>query len=295
MGEVAIESLAARADHIRLFFAMSSTNFAFSSPARTARVPRANPGLQLHAPARPGLLSWLGSLERGSVPDVSILVVEDDISSQRAMRNVLDAEGWRVRIVPAPSQVMAELARGVWDLVIVNAAMIDPRGPLFAILRELTLADSEDDAEAETQSDGVKTDKPGLVGDDPKPAPPAHRRLRVLFLIPADSKDVQPIIEREGLPYTAKPYNLHEFLEKVSDLLIEGGAIDSPIRTIREFVTLRQRRAFRRPRRDSRSGAMFAPREDYQMTEEEMAEWERQEEEERKKRRKQQQEREHLG
>jgi PleD family two-component response regulator len=237
-----------------------------------------------------------GELWRRSVPDVSILVVEDDIASQRAMRNVLDAEGWRLRIVPAPSQVMAELARGVWDLVIVNADLIDPRGPLFAILRELTLADEEDDAEREPQPDGDNSDRPRLIVDEPRAARPSRRRLRVLFLIPASAaKDVQPIIEREGLPYTAKPYNLHEFLEKVSDLLIEGGAIDSPIRTIREFVTMRKRRTARRPRRDSRSGAMFAPREDYQMTEEEMAEWERQEEEERKKRRKQQQEREHLG
>jgi hypothetical protein len=38
---------------------------------------------------------------------------------------------------------------------------------------------------------------------------------------------------------------------------------------------------------------MFASREDYQMTEEELTDWERQEEEERKKREKEQKEREH--
>jgi CheY-like chemotaxis protein len=228
------------------------------------------------------------------VPEVSILVVDDDVASQRAMRNVLDAEGWRVRIVPVASQVLSELARGVWNLVIVNAALTDPRGPVFAVLRELALAEAE--PEASPTLDKVTSDEPGLISEGLAPAPVTRRRIRVLFLIPASiSREVQPIIEREGLPYTAKPYNLHEFLEKVSDLLLEGGAIDSPIRTIREFVSLRKRRTTRRPRRDSRSGAMFAPREDYQMTEEEMAEWERQEEEDRKKRRKQQTEREHLG
>jgi hypothetical protein len=40
---------------------------------------------------------------------------------------------------------------------------------------------------------------------------------------------------------------------------------------------------------------MFASREDYQMTEEEMADWERQEEEDRKKREKEQLERLHRG
>lgn len=228
------------------------------------------------------------------MPEVNILIVDDDIASQRAMRSVLDAEGWRVRIVPAASQAMPELARGVWNLVIVNAALTDPRGPLFAILRDLAMADVE--IEEPRASDTEASSEPGLITEPSEPAPSTRRRLRVLFLIPASvSKELQPIIEREGLPYTAKPYNLHDFLEKVSDLLLEAGAIDSPIRTIREFFTARKRRTVRRTRRDGRSGAMFAPREDYQMTEEEMAEWERQEEEERKKRRKQQTEREHLG
>lgn len=227
------------------------------------------------------------------MPEVSILILDDDIASQRAMRNVLDAEGWRVRIVPNAAQAMSELARGVWNLAIVNAALTDPGGPLFAILRDLALADAE---EEESAPQSEPDSEPGLIAESAQPAGPPRRRLRVLFLIPvAVSRKMQPIIEREGLPYTAKPYNLHDFLEKVSDLLLEAGAIDSPIRTIREFFTARKRRTLRRPRKDGPSGAMFAPREDYQMTEEEMAEWERQEEEDRKKRRKQQQERGRLG
>lgn len=227
--------------------------------------------------------------------EISILVVEDDLPSQRALRNVLDAEGWHVRIVTA-QQVLPELARGGWNLVIANAAMTDPRGPLFAILRDLTLADSEHDAdEAPTEEVAEDPGAERVIVERAEPPVRTGQGIRVLFLVPsAVSKHIQPILEREGLPYALKPYNLHDFLEKVSDLLLESGAIDAPIRSIRDFAP-RRRPSTRRVRRDTRNTGMFAPREDYQMTEEEMAEWERQEEAEIKKRRKEQEEREHLG
>jgi hypothetical protein len=50
----------------------------------------------------------------------------------------------------------------------------------------------------------------------------------------------------------------------------------------------------RRVAREGRRGTMFASREDYQMSEEELIEWEKQEEEERKKREKEKKDREHL-
>ena len=77
------------------------------------------------------------------MPEVGILIVDDDVASQRALKNVLDSEGWRVRIVPAASDALAELAAGGWNLAIVNVALADVRGPLFAILRELAQAESE--------------------------------------------------------------------------------------------------------------------------------------------------------
>lgn len=227
--------------------------------------------------------------------EISILVVEDDNPSQRAIRNVLDAEGWHVRIVSA-QQVLPELARGAWNLVIVNAALTDPRGPLFAILRDLTLADAEreiDEPPAEEITDNLGADR--VIVEQRKLPARVGQGIRVLFLVPsAVSKHMQPILEREGLPYALKPYNLHDFLEKVSDLLLEAGAIDAPIRSIRDLAPLK-RPLTRRVRRPDRNTGMFAPRDDYQMTEEEMAEWERQEEAEIKKRRKEQEEREHLG
>ena len=238
--------------------------------------------------------------------EVGILIIDDDIASQSALKNVLDSEGWRVRIVPLARNALRELARGEWDLVIANIALTDMHGPVFAILRELALADPQltppaDEAAGPAQPPSEKLPANANRDSDADPAETrsngnGHRkRLRVLYLVPALAvKDVQPVLEREGLPYTLKPYHLHEFLEKVSELLLEAGAIEDPIRSMRSFVTAKKR-SRRRTSRDSRRGTMFASREDYQMTEEELAEWERQEEEERKKREKEQKNREHLG
>ena len=208
--------------------------------------------------------------------EIGILIIDDDIVSQRALKNVLDSEGWRVRIVPLASHAMAELATGEWNLVIVNVALTDVRGPLFSILRDL--AQGEADAPEEANLDVAKP-----------------KRIRVLFLVPLlASKDVLPVLESEGLPYSLKPYHLHDFLEKVSELLLEAGALAEPIRGIGDFIAGRRQRA-RRHGQSTRRNAMFASREDYQMTEEEMVEFERQEEEDRKKREKAQKDREHVG
>jgi hypothetical protein len=227
------------------------------------------------------------------VAEVSILIIDDDIASQGALKNVLDSEGWRVRIAPLASHALSDLAHGGWNLVIVNIALTDVRGPIFALLRELALADPLASTQDAHDSPHPEQDP----GEPPNGRPEAkpHSGLRVLFLVPVLAlKEVQPVLEREGLPYTIKPYHLHDFLEKVSELLVESGAIEEPIRSMRDFGASRNR-ASRRKGRDSRRGTMFASREDYQMTEEELAEWERQEEEERKKRQREQKDREHAG
>jgi CheY-like chemotaxis protein len=216
--------------------------------------------------------------------EVGILIIDDDIASQRALKHVLDSEGWRVRIVPLASQALAELASGAWNLVIVNVALIDVRGPLYAILKELAQAEM-DDASLEEGPPENAIEGPVAV---------SRRHLRVLFLVPSFfAKQVHPVLERDDLPHSPKPYHLHDFLEKVSELLVEAGAIAEPIRSIGGFASGRKVLRARRVARDSRRGAMFASREDYQMTEEELTDWERQEEEERKKREKEQKEREH--
>ena len=98
-------------------------------------------------------------------------------------------------------------------------------------------------------------------------------------------RHAQPILEQESLPYLIKPYHLHDFLGKVSELLVETGTLVDPIRGIGDFSGAGRRQREARKRRSS----MFAARDDYQMLE-----WERSEEEERKKREKEIWDREHL-
>jgi CheY-like chemotaxis protein len=220
------------------------------------------------------------------VEQVGILLVDDDVTSQQALKSVLDSEGWRVRIVPKANEALGELATGGWDLAIVNVALADPRGPLFAILRELAQAQIDAPNPGAASSDGTNPDAANPA-ENTLDTPP-QKRIRVLFLVPLlMAKDVQPILEREGLPHAPKPYHLHDFLERVSELLLESGAIAEPIRGVGGFTERKTRRR-QRFGRGTRAGAMFAPRDDYQMTEEEMNEWERQEEEQRKKRQKDQ-------
>jgi DNA-binding response OmpR family regulator len=210
------------------------------------------------------------------VAEVGILIIDDDIGSQRALKNVLDSEGWRVRLAPLASEAMSELASGQWNLVIVNIALTDVRGQLFSILKELAQTESYPAPQVENE------------------APP--KRIRVLFLVPLlAAKQAQPILEQEGLPYSLKPYHLHDFLEKVSELLVESGALAEPIRSMGDFSALKKRQRKILNSRDSRRGTMFASREDYQMSEEELLEFEKQEEEQRKKREKELHDRQHLG
>lgn len=205
--------------------------------------------------------------------EVGILIVDDDVASQNALKSVLDSEGWLVRIVPEARQALAELATGAWNLAIVNVAVASVNGPLFAILRELSDVGARANGE---RSDG------------------AAKKFSVLFLVPGQLAAATPFLEAEGLSYSLKPYHLHDFFEKVSELLVESGSIEEPIRTMGNSGLKKTSKQRLRTGRHARRGAMFASREDYQMTEEEMAEYERQEEEDRKKREKERKDRECL-
>jgi DNA-binding response OmpR family regulator len=197
------------------------------------------------------------------MPSVGILIVDDDRSSQTALRELLDSEGWCVGIVP-----LAELAGGDWSLVIANVSLTGLEGPLFSTLREL--------AQAAPLEDG-------------------HKRARVLFLVPELAGALaQPVLEREHLPYALKPFHLHDFLEKVSDLLMETSAIAAPIRHVRpDFAARGAVRKLGRAEREktgpqaaTRATNMFATRDDYQMTEEEIMEYEKEEAAETQRRKK---------
>lgn len=186
---------------------------------------------------------------------VNILVLDEEGPAAVALRQMLDSEGWRVRVTADTKQLLAELRVGVWSLVIANVALLDVDSPGFFMLREISAVPVEEGG-----------------------------RLRCLFLIPEmNGSQYVRTIEQARLPYVVRPYHLHDFLEKVSDLLVEVKAIDAPLRQVRyEFGGLRKKK-----RQAAKTNSMFAARDSYSYTEEELAEYERQESElNRNKRRK---------
>jgi len=178
---------------------------------------------------------------------VGILVLDYDAQGGSAVKQILDSEGWRVRLVHDTKLLLAELKTGEWSLVIANAALTGVEGPAFVTLQELA---------------SVPTDDGG--------------RVRVLYIIPElSSTQYVAHLELARLPYVVRPYHLHDFLEKVSDLLVEVKAIEAPIRQVRrEFGALRKKK-----KQSGRSTSMFASRDSFSYTDEELAEYERQEEE----------------
>jgi DNA-binding response OmpR family regulator len=176
---------------------------------------------------------------------VNILVLDQEGPSATALRQVLDSEGWRVRVVAETKLLLAELKTGEWSLVIANIALLGLDSPGYLTLRELA---------------GVPAEEGG--------------RLRGLFLVPEMSgSQYLGTLEKARLPYVLRPYHLHDFLEKVSDLLVEVNAIAAPLRQVRyEFGGLRKKK-----REISRTTSMFASRDEYSYSEEELAEYEKQE------------------
>jgi DNA-binding response OmpR family regulator len=184
---------------------------------------------------------------------VGILVLDDDPANQGALRQILDSEGWRVRVVSDAKLLFAELKSGEWSLVIANVAMTGLDSPLYFTLRELS---------------GV--------------SPAEGARVRVLYLVPEmTGSQYVATLELARLPYVVRPFHLHDFLEKVSDLLVETKAIEAPLRQVRhEFGQARKKKS-----QAGRSNAMFASRDSFSYSDEELAEYERQESESAKLRR----------
>jgi DNA-binding NtrC family response regulator len=212
--------------------------------------------------------------EQALATRIGILIVEDDLATQSALRQMLDSEGWHLRIVPHLSDALAELSTGEWSLVIVNIAMTGLEGPVYLTLKELALAPAVEE---------------GMV------------RARILFLVPeTHAAEACPALEKERLPYVLKPFQFNDFLEKVSDLLMETDALTTPIRRVRHDASAGERKRKERRaghesdiRQGRRDTGMFAKRDEYVMTEEEIAEYENAEkaEQEEKKRKKEPQKR----
>jgi DNA-binding response OmpR family regulator len=179
------------------------------------------------------------------VRQVGLLVLEDDAGSAAALKQILDSEGWRVRIVEDLGMLHMELKTAEYSLVIANIAVVGLETPTFHVLRELASVSPEEGG-----------------------------RIRVLFVVPelAGSQFVATL-ESERVPYALRPFHLHDFLEKVSDLLVEVKAIEAPLRMTRyEFGEARKKK-----KQATRSTSMFAARDSYSYSEEEIAEYEKQE------------------
>jgi DNA-binding response OmpR family regulator len=200
------------------------------------------------------ILSIVGTSPTSVPLQIGILVLDDDAQGGGAVKQILDSEGWRVRIVPDTQMLLAELKTGEWSLVIANVALTGVEGPAFVTLRELACIAYEEGG-----------------------------RIRVLYLVPEfTGGQYTSQIEAARLPYVLRPYHLHDFLEKVSDLLVEVKAIEAPIRQVRsEFGDLRKKKKLA-----GRSHAMFASRDSFTYTDEELAEYEKEESEAAKSKRK---------
>ena len=196
--------------------------------------------------------------------DVGILIIDGDAASQGALSQVLGAEGWSVEGAISSSQALQKLAKGKWSLVLANIAVTGVTGALFLTLKEL----------------GVPPENEG-----------AKAQVRILFIVPeASAARATPLLEEEHLPYILKPFTFHDLLERVSDLLMETDAIGAPLRKVRQEglkSSRRSRHAGRDPGRDgARNTGMFSIQGDYQWSEEELAEYERQETDALKKKKK---------
>jgi DNA-binding response OmpR family regulator len=176
---------------------------------------------------------------------VGILVLDNDPNGASAVKQVLDSEGWRVRVVPDAKALLNELKSADWSLVVANAAAMDLDSPAFFTLREIATVPQE-----------------------------SGGRIRALFIIPeATERQFTGQMEASRLPYVVRPYHLHDFLEKVSDLLVEIKVIDAPIRLVRrEFGAIRKKK-----KQAAGRNSMFAARDTFSYTEEEIAEYEREE------------------
>lgn len=188
-----------------------------------------------------------------AVRHVGLLVLEHDPVNANALKQILDSEGWRVRIVPDLPLLHAELKTTEYSLLIANVAQVGIKSTTFQVLRELSAVSHEEGG-----------------------------RIRVLYVVP-EMSGAQFVSELEAAkaPYVTRPFHLHDFLEKVSDLLVEVKAIEGPLRMTRyEFGEARKKK-----KQTSRTTSMFASRDSYVYTEEELAEYERQESEASKTRR----------
>jgi len=75
---------------------------------------------------------------------VNILVLDKEGPAAVALRQVLDSEGWRVRLAADNKQLLTELRVGVWSLIIANVDLLGLDSPAYIMLRELAAVPFEE-------------------------------------------------------------------------------------------------------------------------------------------------------
>jgi DNA-binding NtrC family response regulator len=188
--------------------------------------------------------------------EINILVLEDDSESKNAIQMMMDGEGWKVTMLDDADAGMQALAQGTWALVVANLYLADFSSPLFQILKELAQAPPVEDGKS---------------------------RVRVLFVVPAgDVSTAIPVLEEARLPFTVKPYQFNDFMEKVNDLLLQARFLTKTSRE-RGFAFEKSASETKGKKGKKAASSMFASRDEYYYTEEELAEYEREQEEQKKK------------
>jgi DNA-binding response OmpR family regulator len=174
---------------------------------------------------------------------VGILILEEDAQAAASVRQLLDSEGWRVSVATDSNDLLAKVRDGHWNLVIANIAVTGTDSPAFLTLREVS---------------AVRSDEGG--------------RLRTLYIVPEmTGSDYVNALEDGHLPFVTRPFHFHDFLEKVSDLLVEVQAIDKPLRR----VSFELGSAERKKKKDGgQIQSMFAKRDPHSYTEEELSAYE---------------------
>ncbi|HTQ87628.1 MAG TPA: hypothetical protein VMI93_15520 [Candidatus Solibacter sp.] len=193
--------------------------------------------------------------------EINILVLEEDAGSQNALQMMMDGEGWKVKMIGDAGAGMQELAQGSWALVVASLALADVSSPIFQILKELAQA---------------------------PPVEEGKSRVRVLFGVPAGTEvETLAMLESARLPYTMKPYQLNDFMEKVNDLLLQAQFLTKTARE-RGFAFERRESAAKgkKGKKGTAANSMFASRDEYYYTEEELAEYEKEQQDQANKKKK---------
>lgn len=170
---------------------------------------------------------------RRSRGGVRVLLLDESRARRHAMTSILEGKGWTIQEAASTAEGLKQLQASKWDLVVADVSTIHPHSPLFEVLEEL-----------------AKTDGP----------------VQVLFSLQAGKEEqVQQQLEKLGLRCVNKPLHFGGFLDQVSDLLFDSGAIVRPLRQVgniapRAVAPSRSGSGFDLGRRDQ---GMFYSRDEY--------------------------------